>query len=278
MQIEILKFIQQIANPFWDGFFTLVSMLGEEVVLIALLGFLYWCVDKKLGYKIGFLYVLNAPLNFILKGIFNSPRPIGQPGVRTIYADTATGSSFPSGHSQLGGGLFYFLFKNSKAKVCKTVFLIIAVLIPISRMYLGVHYPADVVVGLGLGILMVYVSEYIFEKLYDKHTEWLMLFAVPPLVFCFVSGGEESYKMAGLVVAFLIGMVIEKKFIGFSNEYKRSQKIYQYVRGVVGVFVLRAGLKMLLPAGVWSGFIRYFVIGIYVTVLKPYVIKKLYNE
>ena len=44
MQIEIIKFIQQIANPFWDGFFTIVSILGEEMLLIALLGLVYWWV------------------------------------------------------------------------------------------------------------------------------------------------------------------------------------------------------------------------------------------
>lgn len=278
MQREIIKFIQQIANPFWDAFFTVVSILGEEVFLIALLGLIYWCLDKKLGYKVGFLYVLNAPLNFTLKAIFNAPRPIGSEGIRTIYEGTATGSSFPSGHSQLGGGLFYFLFKNSNQKVLKTVFLAISILIPISRLYLGVHFPIDVVVGFALGVMMVYLTGWIFEKLYENHTVWLILFALPPLAYCLVTGDGDGFKMSGLVVAFVIGMVVEKKFIDFSVHAKPFLQVVKYICGVAAVLVLRSGLKAVLPAGVWSGFTRYFIIGVFVTVVYPYIIKKLYNE
>lgn len=278
MQLEIIKFIQQIANPFWDLFFTVISILGEEVFLIALLGLIYWCLDKKLGYKVGFLYVVNAPLNFTLKAIFNAPRPIGSEGIRTIYEGTATGSSFPSGHSQLGGGLFWFLFKNSKEKVLKTIFLIIAFLIPVSRLYLGVHFPVDVVVGLALGVSMVYLTEWIFEKLYENHTGWLLLFALPPMAYCLATNDGDGFKMTGLIVAFVIGMVVEKRFIGFSVQAKPFVQVAKYVCGVAMVLLLRSGLKAILPVGVWSGFVRYFIIGVFVTVIYPYIIKKLVNK
>ncbi len=278
MQLEILKLIQRIANPVWDVFFTIISIMGEEVFLIALLGLIYWCIDKRLGYKVGFLYVLNAPLNFVLKAIFNAPRPIGSDGIRTIYAETATGSSFPSGHSQLGGGLFWFLFKNNKNRNLKAAFLIITFLIPLSRLYLGVHFPVDVVAGLAIGILMVYLTGWIFEKLYDKHTGWLMLFTLPPLAYCLITGDSAGYKIAGLVTAFILGMNIEKKYIDFSNDFRLSHKVYIYISGIAMVLILRTALKLLLPEGVWSGFVRYFVIGIYVTVLKPYIVKRFCNE
>jgi len=278
MQLEIIKFIQQIANPFWDMFFTIVSILGEEFFLIALLGLIYWCVDKKLGYKVGFLYVLNAPLNFILKAAFNAPRPIGSEGIRTIYEGTATGSSFPSGHSQLGGGLFYFLFNNSKQKILKTLFLIISVLIPISRLYLGVHFPIDVVVGFALGVMMVYLSGWIFEKLYENHTVWMLLFAAPPLAYCLITGNQDGFKMTGLIIAFVIGLVIEKRYINFSVQAKPVAQVIKYACGVAAVLALRSGLKAVLPVNVWSGFIRYFIIGIFVTVVYPYIIKKVNNE
>jgi membrane-associated phospholipid phosphatase len=274
MQLEIIKFIQQIANPFWDVFFTVVSALSEEAFLIALLGLLYWCVDKRLGYKIGFLYVTNAPLNFIIKAIADAPRPIGSEGIRSIYTETATGSSFPSGHSQLGGGLFYFLFKNTKTRWWRLMFLLIAILIPISRLYLGVHFPIDVTVGFALGVIMVYVSGFIFEKLYDRYTGWLILFALPSIIFCIAERGADSCKMAGLVTAFLIGMAIEKKYIDFSENASMPVQILKYLCGVGCVIALRAGLKAFFPdIPVW-GFVRYFIIGVFVTVVYPAVIKK----
>ncbi len=278
MQIEIIKFIQQIANPFWDGFFTIVSIFGEEFFLIALLTFIYWCHDKKMGYKVGFLYVLNAPVNFTVKAIVNAPRPIGSEGVRTIYKDTATGSSFPSGHSQLGGGLFYFMFKNGKNRILKTMFIIIALLIPLSRLYLGVHFPVDVVVGLALGIIMVYVSGWIFEKLYENHTMWMLLFTLPPLVYSIVTGDEDGYKMAGLVIAFIIGMIIEKNYIDFSVKAKPGIQAIKYLAGVGAVLAIRSILKAVMPINIWSGFIRYFIIGAFVTVVYPYIIKKFVNK
>lgn len=275
MQLEIIKFIQQIANPFWDVFFIIISAMSEEFIIIALLGLLYWCMDKRLGYKIGFLYVLNAPLNLIIKAFVNAPRPIGSEGIRSIYKETATGSSFPSGHSQLGGGLFYFLFKNDKCIIRRAVFLIIAILIPVSRLYLGVHYPVDVVVGFILGVIMVYVSGAIFEKLYERHTAWLVLFALPAIVFCIIDGGSDSCKMAGLIIAFLFGMVIEKKYIDFSVKASLPVQILKYVCGVAFVILLRSGMKLIFPDGALWGFIRYFVIGIFVTIVYPLLIKKI---
>ncbi|MDD4688153.1 MAG: phosphatase PAP2 family protein [Eubacteriales bacterium] len=274
MQIDIIRYIQQIANPFWDFLFTGVSILGEEVFLISLLGWVYWCFDKRLGYKIGFLYVINAPLNFILKWIFNAPRPIGQDGIRTIYADTATGSSFPSGHSQLGGGLFYFFFKNSTNRVWKIVFIIIALFIPLSRLYLGVHFPIDVVAGFVVGIGVVYLADYVFEALYEKHTEYFLLFALPALVYAFIDGGEDIYKVAGLVTSFVIGMIVEKRFINFPVEARLTYQIIKYVLGICAVMAIRVGLKRVLPDALWAGFVRYFALGVYVTIIHPWAIKR----
>jgi len=93
----IILFLQQFASPFLDGFFQLVTMLGEEYFYIFLTAFIFWCVDKRYGYKLSFAFLFSGVLNGATKSIVNASRPIGVEGIRSLRVETATGTSFPSG-------------------------------------------------------------------------------------------------------------------------------------------------------------------------------------
>ncbi len=175
MELEIIKTIQLIANPFFDFFFELSTILGEELLIIPLLAILYWTINKKFGEYVGFAIFTSFMANNLLKDIFKLPRPQSEQGVRILRQHTATGYAFPSGHTQ-GAATFYsaiaIAFKNKMLTI--TVGIII-VLVALSRLYLGVHFPKDVIVGLLLGVAIAWGCYILFEKMDNLKVYGLIL-------------------------------------------------------------------------------------------------------
>src|SRR5690554_2577843 len=115
MELDLLRALQSIHSPFLDRFFEVITMLGEEVFIVPLLAILFWTVNKKFGEVLAFTIFTSLLLNNSLKDLFSFDRPIGEEGIRTLRPETATGKSFPSGHSQNAGataGAFSLYLKN----------------------------------------------------------------------------------------------------------------------------------------------------------------------
>ena len=106
MELEILKAIQSIANPFFDTLFQGITILGEQTVIIVAIALIYWAINKRLGVFIAYSTLTNTLVNGAIKGVFNRKRPIGEPGIRSLRTHTATGYSFPSGHTQQATGFY----------------------------------------------------------------------------------------------------------------------------------------------------------------------------
>lgn len=102
IQIEILKYIQSFRNPILNIIFLLITMSTEIPVILIVVSILYWCVNKRYGQKLMFALATNIAVNTGVKEFVKAPRPIGTPGLKSMRVETATGYSFPSGHTQTG--------------------------------------------------------------------------------------------------------------------------------------------------------------------------------
>ena len=105
-QAQIIRAIQSVASPALDVIFQCITVMGEELFLLPVAVLLFWCVNKELGYWICWCAAEGNLLVNSVKGIFKVERPIGYDGIRTLRAKTATGYSFPSGHTQACANLF----------------------------------------------------------------------------------------------------------------------------------------------------------------------------
>ena len=164
MELEILRNIQSIANPFLDKLFELITICGEQLVLISIMCIIYWAIDKKFGEYLAYSVLTSVLLNNSIKDIFKMKRPIGEEGIRTLRAETATGYSFPSGHTQGTASFYGAIAIYLKKRIYYIISTIIILLIGFSRLYLGVHYPKDVIVGAILGVAVSLMSYYLFNK------------------------------------------------------------------------------------------------------------------
>ncbi len=273
MELEILRTIQKIHNPFLDAFFQLITIFGEEIFLVPMLAMVYWTLNKKLGEKIGYIVLSSVTLNSVLKGFFNLDRPIGEEGIRTLRPETATGQSFPSGHSQgaatAGASISYYL-KNKRV----TIFAILLVaLVGFSRLYLGVHYPKDVIVGILLGSLVTFIGVKLLEKFNALNVYWITLLAFLPLLI--FDQSENFIKSIGAFAGFVLGITFEKKLVNFTIDTSWLKKVIRIVVGLIFIVLIRSGLKMIFPQLMIFDFIRYTFLTFFAIGLYPWVFTKL---
>lgn len=274
MELEIIKAIQSIHNEFFDMLFQLITMFGEEVVIIAVLAYIYWNVDKKLGELIAYSSFTSLLVNNTIKGLVDAKRPIGEVGIRSLRVETATGSSFPSGHSQ-GAASFYgtiaMYFKNKSTYILATIIIL---LVGISRLYLGVHWPKDVICGIIFGLIVSTICYYLFYKVKDRKKLYIITFIVfiPVVVF---AGSIDLIKGMGTFLGFIVGVFLEEKYINFTIPTKNNNKIIRILLGLIILITLKTGLKVVFPQHIIFDFIRYAIIGLVAIAGCPCLFKKL---
>lgn len=275
MQVEIIKFIQTIISPFWDAFFQIVTMTGEEFFYIIVAAIIFWCINKEFGYKLGFAILTSAFINTALKDMINSTRPIGVAGVRSLRVQTATGQSFPSGHTQGSTTFWVSCIIKIKRKWIYIVGISIIFLVAISRLYLGLHYPIDVIAGIVVGLIWTFISNYIFE--YARLTKKplvLMIIVVPMLIGMIFFREKNYYTIAGTVLGFVIGYMLESKYVQYEVRSTIEMQLIKLVIGLGILILLKSTLEQVLPINILADFFRYIIVGLWITVGAPSIFKK----
>ena len=277
MQISIIQFLQSFSTPWLDRFFILVTQLGGEMVLAGVIAFVYWSLDKEKGKLAALSTFTSVTLNSGLKGIFMVPRPLGKPGIRAIQ--TATGYSFPSGHAQ-GSAAAYFALPNANRKYGYVIAAALCLLVALSRVYLGVHYPLDVGAGLILGLFIALGYTYVYEGVNNFFLlaaavglVLALFFLLPPLY----SPSPEFYQAYGGYLGFALGSLFEQYCVKFKVHGGVLRRIIRWAVGMLLVYGLKLGLAVILPmvlapgivyTFIESGTLTFFLMGFYPLLFK----------
>jgi len=137
-----------------------VTTLGEETAFLVIGLIIFWCVDKRKGYYVMAVGFAGTMLNQIMKLSFRIPRPwVLDPQFPILEQarEAAAGYSFPSGHTQTAVGTFGCLAVSTEKKWWRITCVILAVMVGFSRMYVGVHTPADVLAGAAVACLLIWL-------------------------------------------------------------------------------------------------------------------------
>lgn len=272
--LELLKYIQSFSNRYFDVLFEMVTMLGEELFGIIVVAVFYWCFNKTFGYKLAFVCLTNEAINTIVKEIVKFPRPIGYEGIHSIRVETAGGYSFPSGHTQQSTSLFTTLMIEFKKKWLFLIGILGILLVGFSRMYLGVHWPTDVIGGLIIGLLWTIIVIKVFDWSRSKENPLLLGVLVIPMMICLLFFRTATYyKTVGTLTALWIGYMIEDKCIKYVTKAVWWKQIIKLLIGFAGIIAIKVYLKRLLPIANYSDFFRYAFMGIWVTVLSPLIFR-----
>ena len=292
--MEFLHWLESIRSPFGDALMSLITHLGEETLFMVVSLIFFWCIDKHRGYYLLFTGFCGTVCIQFLKMVFRIPRPwVLDPNFTIVESARAeaTGYSFPSGHTQIAVNLYGGMARSSKRKVVQIGGVVIFLLIALSRMYLGVHTPLDVLVSLAIGVALVLIMYPIIER--SRTNEKLMyavigaflaltlanllfveLYRFPTDVDAvnLANARETAWKLLAAVMGMCLIYPIDRKWIQFETKAVWWAQLLKLVGGLVIVILvkslLKAPLNALLGASI-GGFIRYFLMVVAAGILWP---------
>lgn len=293
--MEILYFLEKIRTPFLDSFFSVITRFGEETIFIVLGILVFWCVNKKEGYYLLCVGFMGTVLNQFLKLWFRIPRPWVKDPNFTIVSSAksgATGYSFPSGHTQSSVGLYGGIARFNRQKWIRIVGISLCILVPFSRLYLGVHTPLDVGVSLIIALALVFGLHPVFQCSKNNTLAIRLLLILVSVLscayLCFVllfpfpqnidsqnlaHGTENAYKMVGCAIGFFLSFEVDQRFIHFETGGNAICQVLKSFFGLAIVLAIKSGLKAPLYAvfggNIAADGVRYFLIAVVAGCLWP---------
>ena len=298
--MEVLYWLESIRNPVLDTLMLIFTEFGNEVLFIAAGMIMFWCIDKKQGYYILLAGFFGVYLNQFLKITCRIPRPwVQDPNFTIVEAarEAATGYSFPSGHTQTAVGCWGALAICRKETWVRIVGISLALLVPFTRMYLGVHTPLDVGVSIAVALVLIIGLWPLFHKfgtqrklmypLMGALTAMGIAFLLYVTLYSFPAdidpdnyahAVDNAYKFLGCALGLWVIYEVDNRFIKFETQTVNWwAQIPKLVIGLALVLGIKAGLKPLLNLflegqGIAHA-IRYFITVLFAGCLWPLTFK-----
>lgn len=284
--MDILYALEKIRTPFWNGVMSAVTQLGGEVIFIVAAVVVFWCVSKWEGYYLMTIAFCGTVLNQFLKLICRVPRPwVRDPNFTIVESARAeaTGYSFPSGHTQNAIGLFGGMARWGGRRWVRLGLTTLALVIAFSRMYLGVHTPADVGVSLVLAAALVLGLYPLMRRAQEKPRYMGYVLAAMLVVsgafVVFVetcgfpadmdaenlaSGIGNAWKMLGAVAGMTLAWLLDRRYIHFETQAVWWVQAIKVAVGMALLLAIKSGLKAPLLALLGheglAGGVRYFLL------------------
>lgn len=291
---QVLLAIEGWRTGLLDILFPLITDLGSGYGYLAILSVVFWCVDKGVGRGLSYAYLSAATLNFWLKDTWRIPRP-GDPALESLWQSAGIAGrlmplrregtpSFPSNHAQTVIVAWGYLAARMGSAWFWVVATVVIALISFSRLYVGVHFPQDVIAGLAIGAAYLAVwlaaGSHVQAWLTRRTLGWRYALAVlAPLILCIVHPSEDTSMSLGAMTGLGIGYLLEGQAIRFRVDGEWWRRALRAVVGLTLVFALYlivSALFSILDDGVSTGIelglrgLRYGLPGLAVGWLAPW--------
>ena len=252
-EASLIEWLQSHISGAGISILSSFSMFGEELLLILLMGFLYWCYDKKLGRIVGLSAIMGMIWNTMFKNIVLRRRPyFDHEEIQVlrvvvpeadIYDIAAQGFSFPSGHSTNVTTVFGSLAVNLRKRWMVAAAIVIPLFTGLSRVVVGVHYPTDVLAGWLLGAVCVILIQILQTRVGNTLTLYgiLLVTAVPGFFYC---KSADYYTSVGMFIGFMGGTLLEDRFVRFENTRSAIWMVTRVLGGLALYFALNSVLKL----------------------------------
>ena len=284
--MQLLYALAELRTPFLDALLGALTNCGGELVFMAAAIIVFWCVSKSCGYYMLTVGFVGTIVNQFLKLVFRIPRPwVKDPDFQIVESARAeaTGYSFPSGHTQNAIGLFGGMALWGGRRWVRLGLTALALIIAFSRMYLGVHTPADVGVSLVLAAALVLGLYPLMRRAQEKPRYMGYVLAAMLVVsgafVVFVeacgfpadmdaenlaSGIGNAWKMLGAVAGMTLAWLLDRRYIHFETQAVWWVQVLKVVVGMALLLAIKSGLKAPLLALLGheglAGGVRYFLL------------------
>ncbi len=273
-EIVVNQFLQSYSGALLTLFFKAITYLGHPGVWFILAAWLFWMGRERKSFIIMLLILFSGFVVGVLKEIIARPRPEG-----ILILAKETSYAFPSGHSTLSAAFASFAYFSKKLeKQFKYLLIIGAIIVAVSRLYLGVHFLSDVIAGLIIGSVIGWIVFKAEEKINKMHfhiskiqEEYLVVgfFAAIILIDLFV---PSQYLAAYAFLGYFAGYVIYKHSkIDLTRTTSKKQSL---IALIIGTIIL-GGLYFFGDEN--TGLIAqttFFIAGMFVTIFWPVIIDR----
>lgn len=283
--MAFLHLLESIRNPALDTFFQLITHFGEETLFILAGLLFFWCIDKREGYYLLCVGLLGTVINQFLKLYYRIPRPwVRDPGFTIVESARAeaTGYSFPSGHTQTSVGVYGGVARWTGRSLMSALCVALCVLVPLSRMYLGVHTPMDVGVSTAIALALIFLVHPIVRRGFESKAAMrallggMTLLSIGYLAFVHLypfpadvdaenlaHGTKNAFTMLGCILGVFATYEIDSKYIRFETKASPAAQAAKLIPGLLILLGVKAGLKAPLYALLGGSYaadaIRYFL-------------------
>lgn len=285
--MDFLFFLQNLRTDFIDRLVLLLTNLGSEYGLIAISFWFLWCQNKTKGFRMFPVFFTGMTLCEALKGLLQIPRPFLRDSRLSPVADAlaeAGGYSCPSGHTTCAATTFGTAACFVKKAAVRILFIVLILITMLTRMYLGVHTPADILLAAAVSaaVIALYMGLYTLCDKGKLQELWIYGFScllsaaavlATQLGFDSEDGLENAPKLLGCSLAIFIAFLLEQKGYTYETNGTPFQQCLKYVGGLLVLAIVLQGLKQLfaflaLPLCL-AHCIRYTLVMLTGTVLWP---------
>jgi membrane-associated phospholipid phosphatase len=271
----------------------ILNLFGEQIIYVVLLTIAFWCVNKEEGNIAIMLVMFSLFINILLKYAFGMPRPPSELRQNPEYAaDQSYG--FPSGAVQTSTTFWGWIMVRLKRWWVVIIGGIFITITALARMGLGLHYLGDVIGGIIVGVVLIVWAYFLVPYFLSRWKQappffqnWF--FPLIALLFFFVYlvayavglpyfPTENVAVSMGVVFGFSIGIVLEKRYVGFSTTVSKNTKVLRAIIGIVIALVMYYALDAVfsfIPAlsllAFSTRFIRYILLGFFGAFIVPYI-------
>lgn len=306
--INLIQSLQTL-SPALDGFMQGITFLGRIEFYLIFIPFIYWSIDRRIGVRALLILIYTDFVAYSIKQLLHQPRPYWVGDVKALSAEPSYG--VPSSHASNTLSVFGYLASHVKKNWFWAFVIVLILLIGLSRLYLGVHFPQDVLVGWLIGFTVLWG----IAKWESKVRDWLdgksiavqiglgfldslfiVLFGF--IVRAFLNGMPDPasyssysadartithfFTLAGAAFGTYVGYALMRQHASFKAKGTWGKRIARYIVGIVGLLLVYYGLSQVFDLlaidestlGYILRYIRYGLVTFWATFLAPWVFLK----
>lgn len=252
-RVDASVFFHDTGTHQLDILFKILTSAGSEPAYILFASLIFWCFNKKTGIRAMYVIMFSAYVAIIAKNLLSMPRP-------PVYLHKVAeeGFGFPSGHAQVSSGIWTYLGLRSKQKRIMIAGAAMVFLVSLSRIYLGVHYPGDVIGGIIFGMAVAFIfyrgESRILMIFHEQNRIMKYLTAILlPLLLVLIASFQTSLLKEQIELGFVMGSagagyLLEEEKINFQNAKGVRQAAKRAFIGILflGLIYLISGILLLI--------------------------------